>query len=87
MQQRSHHQQDHDHSKSHIALAIGLSLWLCADLIWATYEIVLEIVPPVPSAADFVWLSAMPSLLIIYIQHILNSIKDSILTPEFWPQV
>src|SRR5919202_1558531 len=41
-----------------VALAIGLSLWLCADLIWATYEIVLEIVPPVPSAADFVWLSA-----------------------------
>jgi branched-chain amino acid transport system substrate-binding protein len=59
MQQRSHHhQQDHDHSKSHVALAIGLSLWLCADLIWATYEIVLEIVPPVPSPADFVWLSA-----------------------------
>jgi branched-chain amino acid transport system substrate-binding protein len=58
MQQRSHRQQDHGHSKSHIALAIGLSLWLCADLIWATYEIVLEIVPPVPSAADFVWLSA-----------------------------
>src|SRR4051794_6035141 len=58
MQQRRHHQQDHDHSKSHVALAIGLSLWLCADLIWATYEIVLEIVPPVPSPADFVWLSA-----------------------------
>ncbi|MFL6380614.1 MAG: hypothetical protein ACJ72S_04900, partial [Nitrososphaeraceae archaeon] len=57
MQQRSHHPQDH-HSKSHLALAIGLSLWLCADLIWATYEIVLEIVPPVPSPADFVWLSA-----------------------------
>jgi ABC-type branched-subunit amino acid transport system substrate-binding protein len=58
MQQRSHNPQDHHHSKSHVALAIGLSLWLCADLIWAIYEIVLEIVPPVPSAADFVWLSA-----------------------------
>jgi ABC-type branched-subunit amino acid transport system substrate-binding protein len=59
MQQRSHHTQDHDHhSKSHVALAIGLSLWLCADIIWAIYEIVLEIVPPVPSPADFVWLSA-----------------------------
>jgi branched-chain amino acid transport system substrate-binding protein len=57
MQQRSHHPQDH-HSKSHVALAIGLSLWLCADLIWAIYEIVLEIVPPVPSPADFIWLSA-----------------------------
>jgi hypothetical protein len=58
MQQRRHNPQDHHHSKSHVALAIGLSLWLCADLIWATYEIVLEIVPPVPSAADFAWLSA-----------------------------
>jgi ABC-type branched-subunit amino acid transport system substrate-binding protein len=57
MRQRSDHPQDH-HSKSHVALAIGLSLWLCADIIWAMYEIVLEIVPPVPSAADFVWLSA-----------------------------
>ena len=57
MEQRRHNPQDH-HSKSHVALAIGLSLWLCADLIWATYEIVLEIVPPVPSAADFAWLSA-----------------------------
>ena len=57
MQQRSHHRQD-NHSKSHLALATGLSLWLCADLIWATYEIVLEIVPPVPSPADFLWLSA-----------------------------
>jgi ABC-type branched-subunit amino acid transport system substrate-binding protein len=57
MQQRRHHPQDH-HDKSHVALAIGLSLWLCADLIWATYEIALEIVPPVPSAADFLWLSA-----------------------------
>jgi ABC-type branched-subunit amino acid transport system substrate-binding protein len=57
IQQRSQNPQDH-HSKSHLALAIGLSLWLCADLIWATYEIVLEIVPPVPSPADFVWLSA-----------------------------
>ena len=28
IQQRSHNPQDH-HSKSHLALAIGLSLWLC----------------------------------------------------------
>jgi branched-chain amino acid transport system substrate-binding protein len=58
LQQRRYNPQGHHHSKSHVALAIGLSLWLCADLIWAIYEIVLEIVPPVPSAADFVWLSA-----------------------------
>jgi branched-chain amino acid transport system substrate-binding protein len=58
MRQRSLHPQDDHHSKSHVALAIGLSLWLCADLIWAIYESVLEIVPPVPSAADLVWISA-----------------------------
>jgi branched-chain amino acid transport system substrate-binding protein len=55
--QRSHHLED-SHSKSHLALAVGLSLWLCADIIWAIYEIILEIVPPVPSLADFLWLSA-----------------------------
>src|SRR5918911_2904656 len=47
-----------EYRHTRVALAIGLSLWLCADLIWATYEIILEIVPPVPSAADFLWLSA-----------------------------
>ena len=55
--QRHQHLQNH-HSKTHVALAVGLSLWLCADIIWAIYELVLEIVPPVPSAADFLWLSA-----------------------------
>ncbi len=45
-------------SKPRIALAIGLFLWLCADIVWAIYEIVLDIVPPVPSPADFLWLSA-----------------------------
>lgn len=44
--------------KTRTALAIGLCLWLCADIVWATYEIVLELVPPVPSIADFLWLAA-----------------------------
>jgi len=56
-QRRHHDLQDH-HSKSHVALAVGLSLWLCADIIWAIYELVLELVPPIPSLADFLWLSA-----------------------------
>ncbi|MBV9178694.1 MAG: penicillin-binding protein activator [Nitrososphaeraceae archaeon] len=56
---RSKVQHRHEHnSKAHFALAIGLSLWLCADIIWATYQIILEIVPPVPSPADFIWLTA-----------------------------
>jgi branched-chain amino acid transport system substrate-binding protein len=44
--------------KAHTALAIGLCLWLTADVIWAMYQIVWEIVPPVPSIADFVWFCA-----------------------------
>ena len=59
-----------------MALAIGLSFWLCADIIWGIYEIILEIVPPVPSAADFLWLSAYGFLAYyLYTQHILNSIR------------
>jgi ABC-type branched-subunit amino acid transport system substrate-binding protein len=46
------------HAKAHIALSIGLSLWLCAEVTWAIYEIVLEIIPPIPSIADYLWLSA-----------------------------
>jgi len=46
------------YGRTRIALAIGLCLWLCADIVWAAYEIVLELVPPIPSAADFLWLAA-----------------------------
>jgi ABC-type branched-subunit amino acid transport system substrate-binding protein len=53
-----HKHHDGIFDKSHAALAIGLCLWLTADIIWAVYQIVLEIVPPVPSMADFVWFSA-----------------------------
>jgi hypothetical protein len=32
--------------------------WLSADIIWAIYQLVLDIVPPIPSAADYLWLGA-----------------------------
>ena len=48
------------HTKTHATIAIGLCLWLCANIIWTVYENVLDIVPPVPSYADFFWLSAYP---------------------------
>jgi branched-chain amino acid transport system substrate-binding protein len=35
-----------------------LVLWLSADIIWAIYQIVLDVVPPIPSAADYLWLGA-----------------------------
>jgi ABC-type branched-subunit amino acid transport system substrate-binding protein len=44
------------HGKTHAALAVGLVLWLSADIVWAIYQLVLEIVPPMPSAADYLWL-------------------------------
>jgi ABC-type branched-subunit amino acid transport system substrate-binding protein len=47
----------HDlHGKTHAALAVGLVLWLSADIVWAIYQLVLDIVPPMPSAADYLWL-------------------------------
>ncbi|HYA84446.1 MAG TPA: penicillin-binding protein activator, partial [Candidatus Bathyarchaeia archaeon] len=44
------------HGKTHAALAVGLVLWLSADIVWAIYQLVLDIVPPMPSAADYLWL-------------------------------
>lgn len=47
------------HTKTHIALAIGLVLWLCANIQWFAYE--LEgVVPEVPSIADLFWIAAYP---------------------------
>ncbi len=46
------------HGKTHAALAIGLFLWLLADIVWAIYQLVLDVVPPIPSIADYLWLSA-----------------------------
>ena len=37
---------------------MGLVLWLSADIVWAIYQLVLDIVPPMPSAADYLWLCA-----------------------------
>lgn len=38
--------------KADFALAMGLALSLCAAILWAVYEIILDVVPPVPSLAD-----------------------------------
>jgi branched-chain amino acid transport system substrate-binding protein len=46
------------HGKTHAALAMGLFLWLSADIVWAIYQLVLDVVPPIPSLADYLWLSA-----------------------------
>jgi branched-chain amino acid transport system substrate-binding protein len=46
------------HGKTHAALAAGLVMWLSADIIWAIYQLVLDVVPPIPSAADYLWLGA-----------------------------
>jgi hypothetical protein len=46
------------HGKTHAALAAGLVMWLSADIIWAIYQLVLDLVPPIPSAADYLWLGA-----------------------------
>src|SRR4051794_25625240 len=46
------------HGKTYAAIAIGLILWLSANITWAIYEVGLEQVAPVPSLADAFQLSA-----------------------------
>lgn len=48
------------HSKAYICLAIGLVLWLCADIIWAIYELVFRVAAPIPSLSDILWLAGYP---------------------------
>jgi ABC-type branched-subunit amino acid transport system substrate-binding protein len=44
--------------KANILLSLGLVFWFIANIIWAYYELVLDIVSPVPSLADLFLLSA-----------------------------
>lgn len=48
--------------RADLALAIALGLSLSAEILWAVYEIILDVVPPVPSLADVLSLSAYASL-------------------------
>jgi branched-chain amino acid transport system substrate-binding protein len=48
------------HSKTYISLAIGLVLWLAADIIWASYELVYHVAAPIPSLSDILWLAGYP---------------------------
>jgi ABC-type branched-subunit amino acid transport system substrate-binding protein len=48
------------HSKMYISLAIGLVLWLSADIIWASYELVFHVAAPIPSLSDILWLAGYP---------------------------
>src|SRR5918996_2206277 len=62
--------------KTNIFLTLGLVFWLIANMIWAYYEIVLDIVSPVPSLADLFLLSAYGFLIyrLIVIYRNLNQI-------------
>lgn len=46
------------HLKTRISVVLGLLCWFLANLVWAIYSIVLDVVPPVPSIGDVLWLSA-----------------------------
>src|SRR5215210_1629307 len=48
------------HSKAYICLAIGLVLWLSADVIWASYELVYHVAAPIPSLSDILLLAGYP---------------------------
>lgn len=38
--------------KADLALAVAMSLSLCAEIVWMVYEVILDIVPPILSLAD-----------------------------------
>lgn len=67
-----------DENKENILLTIGLVFWFIANIIWAYYEVVLDIVSPVPSLADFFLLSAYVFLIyrLMIIRKKLNHIID-----------
>ena len=51
-------------------LTLGLVFWFIANIIWGYYEIVLDIVSPVPSLADLFLLSAYGFLIYRLINNI-----------------
>jgi branched-chain amino acid transport system substrate-binding protein len=68
--------------KTKIHLAVGLVFWFIANVIWGYYEIMLDIVSPVPSIADFFLLTAYGFLiyrLIATYNNIDHSINKKIL--------
>ena len=48
------------HAKMYLSLAAGLVLWFCADIIWASYELVFHMAAPIPSLSDVLWLAGYP---------------------------
>ena len=42
--------------KAYAALAIGISFWFIAEMIWTYYQVGLGIESPFPSVADLFWL-------------------------------
>jgi ABC-type branched-subunit amino acid transport system substrate-binding protein len=48
------------HSMAYVCLAVGLVLWLFADIIWASYELVYHVAAPIPSVSDILWLAGYP---------------------------
>ena len=50
--------------KANIFLVVGLVLWFIANIVWAYYEVILHLMPPVPSLADVLLLSAYSILIV-----------------------
>jgi branched-chain amino acid transport system substrate-binding protein len=48
------------HAKMYLSLAAGLVMWFCADIIWASYELVFHMAAPIPSLSDALWLAGYP---------------------------
>ncbi|MGQ0376688.1 MAG: hypothetical protein ACT4OW_04185 [Nitrososphaerota archaeon] len=65
------------HGKAWLLLAIGVTCWLVAEIIWMMHEVAFDEIP-FPSEADFFWFLGYPaffSFLILYIKPLKNAIS------------
>jgi len=67
----------HDGSKRIWGLfALGILLWAAAEIIWAYYEIILEIETPYPSLADILWIPGyLPLFWGLILRHRMLNVK------------
>ncbi|MCJ7637013.1 MAG: penicillin-binding protein activator [Nitrososphaeraceae archaeon] len=69
--------------KTNFLLTVGLLLWFAANIVWSYYEVVLDVVSPVPSLADIFLLSAY-GFLIYRLVIVYKNLKEKVNKKTFF---
>ena len=69
--------------KTNFFLTVGLLLWFAANIVWSYYEVVLDLVSPVPSLADIFLLSAY-GFLIYRLVIVYKNLKEKVNKKTFF---